>query len=119
MDLIFSNPQQVDDEAAMAIVSLLACDGIAHMTIIERDGKHRRVVMAPLPATEEVMVAMEGSGCIFLDRTSHTNHFVFITAGFQLTAAMILSRVMERLVALRAEFNQHRQLPQLTHQNRS
>lgn len=81
----------------------------------------RRVVLAAIPDSEEIMVAMEGNGCIFLDRSSQINPFVFVTAGFQMRPAQIMTKLFVDLAQARAGLEAHteRAYPQLTHQNRS
>lgn len=115
-------PDDVTPELAREIGALLVTDGIAHLVVrvSHQSTLSKRVVLATLPDSAEIMVAMEDGGCLFLNRESNINAFVFVTAGFQLTAAHILSRVfIDFISAIRDMEHEAQQPPQLTHQNRS
>lgn len=50
-------------------------------------GGQRRMVIAPFPDTQELMVAVEGGGCAFLVEGIRHNRFIFIQHSFQMPHA--------------------------------
>ena len=121
-DTPIKTPNDVTEEMVQHVQTCLIMTGVAHLTLDENGkGNVRRLVLATMPESEEIMVAMEGSGCIFLRRDSNLNPFIFVTDGFQLTAAQIVTKLFVGLASARADLEAHieRAYPQLTHQNRS
>lgn len=120
-------PDDVTSDLSEHVFEVLRENAVAFLTIEEvalQDqsvpSAVRRVVLVALPAGEEIMVAMEGSGCIFLDRSSNINPFVFVGAGFQMVPAQIMTKLFVDIGQARARLEEHqRAYPQLTHQNRS
>ena len=103
----------VTQDVCSYALAALSGPGVAYLQIDEGYGS-RRVVLAAMPDSSEIMVAMEGQGCVFIDRTTEINPFMFIKGGFQLTAATILTKVFYGFTS-----QWPASIPQLTHQNRS
>lgn len=116
----FLNPNDVVPEAIAAVIRDLQDGGVSqfkvgvspHSTLTSR-----AVVMQPDYDKAEIMVALEGAGCIFLTPDTGLNPFVFVTAGFQLTAAQIMTKLFVGMANARASDVSERAL--LTHQDRS
>lgn len=122
IDDIIKSEADVTDDMIGRVLNNLVLRGVHQFSIDE--GRHygvKRVVLATIEDSEEIMISLEGSGCIFLNRHSNINKFVFVTAGFQLTAAQILTKVCAGFAQARAEVDRNieARYPQLTHQHRS
>ena len=89
----------ITEEIARTVRRNLICDGVAHLLMDEGKGA-RRIVLAAFHGTHEVMVAMEGSGCIIVDERTRINAFKFIAAGFQIDAARAMNNLFEALSGL-------------------
>jgi len=118
----------VSRETARYVFEALATSGVAYVNFTEQpkprarhrlqdapelEIKQRRVILAALPDSNEMMVAMEGGGCVFFDSTIHVNPFKFIGGGFQLEAANAIVSLLYAVATVR------RDQPQLTHHSRS
>jgi hypothetical protein len=130
----FLNPNDVVPEAITMVIRDLQDGGVSQFTIVEtapprpahalgadrpvQEGRQSRVViMQPDYDKAEIMVAMEGAGCIFITPATGLNPYVFVTAGFQLTPAQILTKLFVGMANARASDVSERAL--LTHQDRS
>lgn len=87
-------------------------NGVAYLSFRERGYEPRRIVIAALPESEELMIAMEGSGCAIINRHREQNEFTLVTAGFFLMAARRLSDLLR---ALAVEVGPPVSYPQLAH----
>lgn len=120
-------------ETSHLVAALLHEDGLAHLTFQERphrrpmhsldkhlppdEGVTRRIVIAMLPDRKEIMVAMEGTGCIFVSAETNLNEFVFIQQGFNHAAAVALANLFSCMAQFHATLQAHTKL--LQHDDRS
>lgn len=87
----------------------------AHLTLdktLKPTKQVKRILLASFPLTKEIIVAVEGDGCIFLTPDTNINPFVFIQKGFTIPTAKAMVALFTALATLRDQ-------PQLTHQHRS
>lgn len=105
-------------ETSHLVAALLHEDGHVHLTFTEypaprsmhsladhlppEEPKLRRIVIALLPDKKQIMVAMEGNGCIFMDAATNLNHFVFIQNGFSFDASVALATLFSCMNAFMA-----------------
>lgn len=124
---------KVDHETAEFVWIGLMTSGVAHLHFDERpaprpahtleaeprdvETKRRRIVIAALQDDGELMIAMEGHGCIFLKRGDAHNEFIFIQQGFQITPAKRLVELLGALAKVNAgvEADISMRYPQLAH----
>lgn len=113
-DTIFTAPTQIDDAVLNRMFTSLTMRGVFDICVDEGIGPKRMVFVA-LREDRQIMVAMEGSGCLFLDADSNINPFVFVTGGFQFKAAHIAAAIFVGLAKARANLNEtmKRAYPQL------
>jgi hypothetical protein len=63
-------------------------------------GGTRRLVVAPFYDTQEVMVAVEGGGCVFMEANMRHNRFIFIQHGFQMPHAEAAEQLLNGIADL-------------------
>lgn len=109
-----TDPSQVTIDRLVAIYRSLMTNGAVSLHVDEGYGV-KRMVFAVFPDEREIMVAMEGNGCLFLQQGNHINPFVFVTGGFQFKAAHIAAAIFVGLAKARASLDEieKRALPQL------
>lgn len=96
-------PQDITNDLVLGVGYALHARRYALLEIDEGKGPKAVIITAlPIHGVEHIVVAMDGSGAAFLARDSHINPFVFITAGFQIIAAQIVTKLFLELVIARA-----------------
>jgi len=82
--------------------------GIWETQVNEGSGD-RRMIFYRRSDRLEIMVAMEGSGCLFLEPGQNPDEFVFIKAGFQLIAARYAAHVLQEIAKTITKTKAHTQ----------
>jgi hypothetical protein len=113
----------VTEELTGRMFMALTMRGVYDILVDEGIGPKRMVfalISGEGDKRDEMMVAMEGSGCIFLNADTDVNHMKFIIDGFQMRAAQIASLIVNRIAQARGSMNRRiaERYPQLADQSK-